>query len=413
MSKIIGNTTTTPAPRSDWAQTDANKADFIKNKPDNLVFANDDATEYEIPEPEYVKYVAQSLTDAQKEQVRSNIDVPKGKFTCNPNLLDNWYFGNPVDQRGGYVVLPESPYYTFAWEQVGVTDKYYPVLLRRDAANNYDCEIEINGTRYVVPGNHTARGYTGDGYTIDRWSLWNGSLHIDGVGIVATTDTVYGAAFSQMIDPAIVKNLAGKTVTLSVLAGDEVGHITGNIHINGQWSDYWEIDANKLASKKYIVPSDAVSMNVVFGEGGVGAGTVKLIAAKLELGDTQTLAHQDSSGNWVLNEIPDYGEQLARCQRYFVKYPSTILPGIAISTSTALFGLPSSNMRAAPVISGDFAGTLSFANSVTQGFLSVISSISYSAYGNALLVSFNGNICNQWESCSVLLDNGFSLSADL
>lgn len=33
MSKIIGNTTATPNPRPDWNQTDATKADFIKNKP--------------------------------------------------------------------------------------------------------------------------------------------------------------------------------------------------------------------------------------------------------------------------------------------------------------------------------------------------------------------------------------------
>ena len=33
MAKIIGNTAATPNPRSDWAQTDATKADYIKNKP--------------------------------------------------------------------------------------------------------------------------------------------------------------------------------------------------------------------------------------------------------------------------------------------------------------------------------------------------------------------------------------------
>lgn len=33
MSKIIGNTTTTPVPRSDWEQTDKEKADYIRNKP--------------------------------------------------------------------------------------------------------------------------------------------------------------------------------------------------------------------------------------------------------------------------------------------------------------------------------------------------------------------------------------------
>ena len=34
MSKIIGNITTTPVPRSDWSQTDKKKADYIRNKPD-------------------------------------------------------------------------------------------------------------------------------------------------------------------------------------------------------------------------------------------------------------------------------------------------------------------------------------------------------------------------------------------
>lgn len=33
MVKIIGNTTATPNPRPDWAQTDSTKADYIKNKP--------------------------------------------------------------------------------------------------------------------------------------------------------------------------------------------------------------------------------------------------------------------------------------------------------------------------------------------------------------------------------------------
>ena len=33
MSKIIGNTTTTPMVRPDWAQTDETKAGYIKNKP--------------------------------------------------------------------------------------------------------------------------------------------------------------------------------------------------------------------------------------------------------------------------------------------------------------------------------------------------------------------------------------------
>ena len=34
MAKIIGHTTATPTPVSDWNQTDNTKSDYIKNKPD-------------------------------------------------------------------------------------------------------------------------------------------------------------------------------------------------------------------------------------------------------------------------------------------------------------------------------------------------------------------------------------------
>ena len=46
MSKIIGNTTTTPVPRSDWDQVDKTKADFIRHKPTLGTIAEKDATDY-------------------------------------------------------------------------------------------------------------------------------------------------------------------------------------------------------------------------------------------------------------------------------------------------------------------------------------------------------------------------------
>ena len=51
-----------------------------------------------------------------------------------------------------------------------------------------------------------------------------------------------------------------------------------------------------------------------------------IIAVKLEHGSEQTLAHNEGTEEnpfWVLNEIPDYGEELRKCQRYFVRYSST------------------------------------------------------------------------------------------
>ena len=47
---------------------------------------------------------------------------------------------------------------------------------------------------------------------------------------------------------------------------------------------------------------------------------IQIQAVKLELGSEQTLAHNEGTEEnpvWVLNEIPDYGEELRKCQRYY------------------------------------------------------------------------------------------------
>ena len=230
---------------------------------------------------------------------------------CNPNLLDNWYFVNPVNQRNGYIVPAGVDYYTFTWEKVGRTDKPYPVLLRRDAANNYDCEIEIGGTRYVVGGADTIPGYCGNWiYTIDRWNLADGDglLEIHD-GYITYKDSAY---FFQPIPQDTVKSLVGKTVTLSFLYSDGTLD-TGSCNItswSGNWNVFLEIGNIR------VVGVDKSLLWVTCVANGKG-----MIAAKLELGDQQTLAHKEN-GVWVLNEIPDFGEQLRKCQRYFVRFPA-------------------------------------------------------------------------------------------
>ena len=71
--KIIGSTIATPMPRSNWAQTDETKSDFIRNKPN------------------VVEYVEQELTDEQKLTVRSNIDtMSKSEIEeCVNNAVSN------------------------------------------------------------------------------------------------------------------------------------------------------------------------------------------------------------------------------------------------------------------------------------------------------------------------------------
>lgn len=137
----------------------------------------------------------------------------------NPNLLDNWYFAYPVNQRN------------------------------------------VSGTIDAV------------GYFLDRWKLVSGSVTIGSNGITLNGTIV------QILETAV-----GTDVTASALTTEGV----------------------VVAS--YDNNSKTISLT--------GTGQT-FVAAKLELGSQQTLAHQDADGNWVLNEIPDYGEQLRRCQRYF------------------------------------------------------------------------------------------------
>ena len=155
--------------------------------------------------------------DHTAQQIDDGLNIARG--VSNPNLLDNWYFGNPVNQRN------------------------------------------VSGVIDAV------------GYFLDRWKLVSGSVTIGSNGITLNGTIV------QILETAV-----GTDVTASALTAEGV----------------------VVAS--YDNNSKTISLT--------GTGQT-FVAAKLELGSQQTLAHQDENGNWQLNEIPDYGEQLRRCQRYF------------------------------------------------------------------------------------------------
>ena len=253
-----------------------------------------------------VKYnTAQTLTDAQKQQARENINAPAPytagenisisgsviatkAFPCNPNLLDNWYFGNPVNQRG-------------------------------------------------------QTSYTG-GYTIDRWIAAGDNPHL-----TVTPGSIKGIGY--IVQKADNSNLfEGMQLTLSALLSDNTfGSKTFRmskgmenqfaINSNGylvyaEWSN-----TNEFFAANWYTPSEAVG----------------LVAIKLELGSVQTLAHQEN-GVWVLNEIPDYGEQLRRCQRYLrpAGYNFVVSAVNGNWYAANLFGR-SEPMRAAPaIVNGDY-----------------------------------------------------------
>jgi hypothetical protein len=67
-----------------------------------------------------------------------------------------------------------------------------------------------------------------------------------------------------------------------------------------------------------------------------GAGNGIIEAVKLELGPEQTLAHWDGT-KWVLNELPDYDEELAKCQHYLVVAKQIIYNRVGLLNANGLY----------------------------------------------------------------------------
>lgn len=324
----------------------------------------------------------------------------------NPNLLDNWYFGNPVNQRSGYYIPAGVKYNTLSWTEVGTTDKAYPVI----GYIGQDPLITVNGTNYIVGKSVQVPGYCAAGYTVDRWyslaTATSKTVKVESDGFVIS-DTADFGAFIQRIE---YQGLLGKTVTFSVLAkclaqGAQSPYITV---MNGSGSDYSYEGYDMIkAADNYEISSVTVTLSNTAPTGGyffvdcVGmtGSSIKILAAKLELGDTQTLAHKEN-GVWVLNEIPDFGEQLRRCMYYAEKVESKDTPAITNSTfvpsgaTSAVFILPYARKRTVPAIKFNDVSNYRIIARLCSGETTAFSvtAISHLDVGRtkaAILVSFN------------------------
>jgi hypothetical protein len=276
----------------------------------------------------------------------------------NPNLLDNWYFGNPVNQRGK--------------------------------------------TEYSV-----------NGYTIDRWKFNNnsGDIVIDDTGIMFIGKQNY-AEFEQRYE--FPKDISGKQITISILADSFSGEGDFSLVIQNQTNYRTFLLSAGLNSFtlnffdessvfRYFIQSQNVNET--------NPPKMHLLAAKLELGSTQTLAHKEGD-KWVLNEIPDFGEQLRRCQMYYLG--DTQRDGYGKSTSNneiyVVVPLPAT-MRAKPVI----ASSSKWGNLISgDGEITGISSIEVAALmDNLVILRVVTNSTISTNKAFIMTDTRFALSADL
>lgn len=208
----------------------------------------------------------QSEINAEVSSDITELDNSLSTFV-RPNLLDNWYFVGGGSQLG-------------------------------------------EGT---FPINQRGQGsYTTYGDTIDRWKIANNitlTLSVSCVTIANTHATTRYSAEQSLSSP---NDLRGKTVTGSILLADGFLY-SGTVNIPSS------------------VPSSSTAISIVAvgtamelrlenrSDGGIkifitiSALTSQMIqAVKLEIGGTQTLAHQEN-GEWVLNEIPNWEEEYRKC----------------------------------------------------------------------------------------------------
>lgn len=262
----------------------------------------------------------------------------------NPNLLDNWYFGNPVNQRG-QTELASGNWSTYFID------------------------------RWLATASECAYAITDDGIKISKLPHQH-----------------------QQIWLQKMERMEKRTYTLSFFLKD-IGLLS--LTFTPQGSDYTEqtLDGGFIISftSEANLKNPAIRLLT---SASVTVSDVTILAAKLELGDTQTLAHQDSSGNWILNEIPDFGEQLRRCMYYAEKVESKDTPAITNSTfvpsgaTSAVFILPYARKRTVPAINfNDVSNYRIIARSIsgeTTAFsVTAISHLDVGRTKAAILVSFN------------------------
>ena len=224
--------------------------------------------------------------------------VPEAGYipASNPNLLDNWYFPDPINQRG---------------IQSGVT---------------WGSQV----------------------YGLDRWKSRDANTvkWIQGEGVYLLDGT--WVWLEQSIEAS--RFYGKREITFSALVGTTLASITVDPEIQNS-IEFFANDVRYTLS--CIAPTDGIKQFRINRTRGYSGDGAPIIAAKVELGDKQTLARKDAAGNWILADPPpNKATELAKCQRYQVGIGYMVVSGFLTTSKGQLrFQIPTmAQMRATPTI---------------------------------------------------------------
>lgn len=239
-----------------------------------------------------------ALTDKADRKLSNLTDAAAAVYNlgakAGENLLHNWYFASPINQRG------ETEY----------SGAVYGIDMWKGANTRTVATIASDGI--IISVSTSSNGY------LDQYLEKSGEL-------LGKTVTVSATMESSLVF-ATVKLPATMPSEISVLA--ESSAEDGAVRVMADGSGRFFVRLSAVASQKYK-------------------------AAKLELGSRQTLAHQDTDGNWVLNDPPpDPAVELLKCQRYQLETGYMIASGFLTGSKGQLrFQIPTPvQMRATPTV---------------------------------------------------------------
>lgn len=315
-----------------------------------------------------------------------NSEIATRQTYVRPNLLDNWYF-------------------------------VYGKAINNDYSSNETFPVNQRGQQ----------SYSAEGYTIDRWTKERTTHTVE-----IQSDCIEYKRTSLNYNPSFLQKviLPAGTYTFSILYKTSKEQYRTVMDVGG--GDYMPVSNSWALFSRTKTISTAGTHNFGLQDMGSSLGTaavgdkITVMAMKLELGSGQTLAHNegtDANPVWVLNEIPDYGEELAKCQRYFLNLSEYERNGGSLQacigqvycfdTGTAMIQIPT------PVTMAKVPTTI-----VVNGAVVIIASTTkYKAISNATptAITKNSNHIYLTVNCDLAKGDigyfqsasGFTISADL
>ena len=137
---------------------------------------------------------------------------------------------------------------------------------------------------------------------------------------------------------------------------------------------------------------------------------VTFIATKLEEGSEQTLARKIGD-QWVLNDPPpNYQQELAKCQRYYISQIGTLCNGYITGAEAQVFVPTPVTMRANPI------AEIVFADNIVSpdGVWNVLAITNTVAYKNGVKLNITTNRpSNSARTVCTTASSSFSFSAEL